>query len=697
VLPTVGGAITINTEISDEGPVYSTATPTATSKVWLDARAGVIESVTLTGDKVGSVTSVEGRIIAGQLGIVNQSGDINLQGVNWIGTGIGTANTGVFAAKTAVSGAITFVNQMVSKTDLTIENVTTAGYTTLKSLGLTLPATMAYGVSTKSGNIVIDNDGGRQIPGFIDKTVASNLIVKADASNLDPSKVQQIVTGTGDIKLNVGSNLTMTEANGANTKPDIWTKSGNILINVPNGTVNNSDYTGDLAATSHNIFTSDPRNQFFINGAAPAIGQFGAFNSNHSFIIKADDPDLNQQITGIGPLVKDVSVSAISSAVNVDTHGTVSITLTLFRPNESGIHYQVNWGDGKPTDPATVVGSKVTFSHTYDPIFGATRPDANGDQTAPIFVTITLSNSHITFDPTNVANPNATVIHFGLMPNSLTGFLTDQLQATERPNLIVAESVPPPVPPPAFPQIVVLPLEEQTFGGRLVKDTFGVPILQFVHPDGSSHPMNDRAELTFEQFRELLNKDLRGETWARFPDGHYRILLKPTRESTTERVVLDVYVRQGKVIDFADLEEEPNQPPAQQQPAAPAVEQPEAGDQSRLDLAPPTIENPPTDWVAPTEFDQAQSVTVVLPAALETPPPRLAVKDPSQSARPVDIRRFEGASALGAGLALAGLRHRLEQESQVEQRRAAARPLTKAGRLYSRLRRRADELNSISE
>jgi hypothetical protein len=44
------------------------------------------------------------------------------------------------------------------------------------------------------------------------------------------------------------------------------------------------------------------------------------------------------------------------------------------------------------------------------------------------------------------------------------------------------------------------------------------------------------------------------------------------------------------------------------------------------------------------------------------------------------------------------LRRRLEQQADAEQRWADARPLTKAGRLYSRLRRRAAELlNSVPE
>jgi hypothetical protein len=658
----------------------------------LAAQTGITatgQTVALSGQ--GGISEAAGvAITATSLSAVNTaSGDIVLNQGNTVPTFAG--------GNTAPGGKLVFVDS----TALAIGTVPAVG-----SLGAVTGVTTAGGdlaMTTASGDLVVNSiveiTGGS---GSITLTSAGNMTVNANAA-ADTTITNK---GSGNLTLNVAQDLTLHEVNSGNTLPDIKVSgNGNIDIHVAGNILPGSPADAATQAMAGIILTN-PMNSFRVDGQDPAAVKGVVLQPGNGFVIATGA----SQVSGIGPRVNSVDATTVSGgAVNIGTNGEVSLTLNLSRANESGlVSVSVNWGDGITTPytfNVTGASQSVTVTHTYDNGFALTRPDSLGNQTAPIFVTVIVSIPHLTIDPTNVPAftingttfqaATATALQFGLVPNA-SFYLTDQLQATERQIVrVVQEAVPLPV-VPAFPQQPVLVLEQETFGGRVAKDTFGVPILQFIHPDGKSDPKQDQAELTLEQFRELLNKDLRSETWARFPDGHYRIVLKPTRESTTERVVLDVYVRQGKVVDFADLDDEPSRPPAE--PESPAAAQPPGGDRSRLEGERPTIENLPAVSPEGPAFEEAASAAAGLPAATGIPPSEPADKDRAPAAQPAESRPLQGAAAIGAALALAGLRRRLEQQADAEQRRADARPLTKAGRLYSRLRRRAAELlNSAPE
>jgi hypothetical protein len=62
------------------------------------------------------------------------------------------------------------------------------------------------------------------------------------------------------------------------------------------------------------------------------------------------------------------------------------------------------------------------------------------------------------------------------------------------------------------------------------------------------------------------------------------------------------------------------------------------------------------------------------------------------------LRTISQVPLAGAAIACEGLRRRWQHQTEVELQQAKNRPLTKAGRLYTRLRRQAEQsANSVSE
>src|SRR5205085_3807909 len=106
----------------------------------------------------------------------------------------------------------------------------------------------------------------------------------------------------------------------------------------------------------------------------------------------------------------------------------------------------------------------------------------------------------------------------------------------------------------------------------------GVPYLRAVLPSGQTAYEFKIPDIV------LKDVDLLYEFFRNLDDGHYQILLRPFEGAPTERLVMDVYVRQGQVIDFADIAEDQAGP----QPEAEGQEQPQggAGDQGRLEIRP---------------------------------------------------------------------------------------------------------------
>jgi hypothetical protein len=374
------------------------------------------------------------------------------------------------------------------------------------------------------------------------------------------------------------------------------------------------------------------------------------------------------------------------------------------------------------TSQAIVInGSTITINHSYTAEYFALSGSHSND---PIQVAIVLSHPSVIFEVNGQTPPlvnNLDVINKTLATFFLTGS-GGRLPPLDIQNILAlpVELVPQQVTLTATPTLVLpllndlvlpfTPLAEGQ-GGGATQSLLGIPYLKTLQPDGSVS--GEATQLSFDNFRNLLSSDpdTRAAAYANLSlrDGHYQIVLKPEEGSTTERTVLDVYIRQGQPIDFADFEEDAGEAGGTPGQGAGGA----GGDQTRLAPANNSETRPGgaadvsllendsesfagrlepvllADQIAPVLLDP-----VLLTGRLQTQlaAPRLESSN-EQERETADerssLRTISQVPLIGAAIACEGLRRRWEQQTEVDRRQATSRPLTKAGRLYARLRRQA--------
>jgi hypothetical protein len=192
--------------------------------------------------------------------------------------------------------------------------------------------------------------------------------------------------------------------------------------------------------------------------------------------------------------------------------------------------------------------------------------------------------------------------------------------------------------------------------------------LEVVGPDGevlSTHPIRDEELFDLRAF------------FRRLPDGHYRIFLVRT-ETRSRRLIIEVFVRRGRVIDPADDSEGTRDRP----PTSEAVEP-----QESPQAAPNQTENAPADNAAgpqPQAIIPPGNEPVATGSEIEPIEFDLASRQPPAPS-PTALRWMAPLS----GLALAATRSRGNWASQVDEalQQGGEREwqrLRRAGRLRSR-------------
>jgi hypothetical protein len=321
----------------------------------------------------------------------------------------------------------------------------------------------------------------------------------------------------------------------------------------------------------------------------------------------------------------------------------------------------------------------------------------SGDET--VLTTGSFEFQHRYLGPPNPANPtadiridvavvddnNGSVTDFITVPNP--GIRTINVAIDTTPDVPRLEAAPPPV-----VQVFIDPAASFTQGlqqadtraarSELSATTDSYLELHVIAPDGSvvsRHRIPD----------EVLN-DLRA-FFATLPDNHYRIYLVRT-ENNSWRLIMDVYVRNGRVIDPSDdsegtrdrppTSEAPNQSPALPLEENPFLDQPE--DQQENVPSPP----PGSDAVG------SQSSDDVIPTdtADDLPGDTGETDSPDVVDRPLVFVPLRASSrwivplvgvGLGAGRSWSQeIRTALEQAEECDWQR-----LRRAGRLASRKRR----------
>jgi hypothetical protein len=216
-----------------------------------------------------------------------------------------------------------------------------------------------------------------------------------------------------------------------------------------------------------------------------------------------------------------------------------------------------------------------------------------------VLTTGSFEIQHRYLGPPNPANPtadiridvavvddnNGSVADFITVPNP--GIRTINVAIDTTPDVPRLELAPPPVVQPFIDPATSFTQGLQQTTVRVARSELSATTdryleLQVIAPDGtvvSRHRIPD----------EVLN-DLRA-FFATLPDNHYRIYLVRT-ENNSRRLIMDVYVRNGRVIDRSDDSEGTrDRPPTSEEPI-PAVTPEREGDPF-LDQAPAEPEDDP--------------------------------------------------------------------------------------------------------
>jgi hypothetical protein len=284
--------------------------------------------------------------------------------------------------------------------------------------------------------------------------------------------------------------------------------------------------------------------------------------------IQADDVNTNGETT----LRVNFSDFGYDNPLNTDPFMPPAVG----NPLAETFTYIIDWGDGTVDTISVTGGSAVINSQTT--VLTSNR--VSGDAT-----TLTTGGSeimHTYLGPPDPLNPTADIIITLTLVDDNGGSVSAQV-AIGNPGIDtvnVAIDTTPQVPklefvPPAPIQVLIdqtsssiQNLQSQT--GRVARSELAVTSERFLElvsysPDGQETGRYILKEEALANLRALF---------ASLPDGHYRIYLVRT-ETNARRLVIEVYVRGGRVIDPSDDSEGTrDRPPTEsQQIEAPPIEE----------------------------------------------------------------------------------------------------------------------------
>jgi len=388
--------------------------------------------------------------------------------------------------------------------------------------GTTSAATVDQDANTYTASHVYDDDGTSGTPQddfsisvttADDETAFDNLGTTITVRNVDPVVAP---LGLSAAAIDENGSVTLT-GNFADPGADTHT----VVIDWGDGTdtttLQNSDITNGTFSASHQYLDDDP-------------SQTSQDDYTINVTVTDDDTGPGGQTTTI-TVVNVTPELTVPSTVNVSAQGEVTISGTVSDVGSLDSHtLNVVWGDNDPSQPRTAdidpATGEFTISHRYNGNPDPTNPVADipilftldDDDGAIVEVTVTGTVpseglSGVEFDTT----PGFTtlllpVFNFEARPTSDTTVPTTVQGATSQSGR--AEVV--------------------TEDGRRF-------VLRVVSPDGRESEDVELPEDILERLKELF-----GKLW----DDRYRIVL--IREDGSERLVIDVYVRQGRSVDPGD-------------------------------------------------------------------------------------------------------------------------------------------------
>jgi len=256
-------------------------------------------------------------------------------------------------------------------------------------------------------------------------------------------------------------------------------------------------------------------------------------------------------VNNVAPIVTNV----VPEDITADSIG--NLFAEFYDPGADTWTITIVWGDGLPNTVLVIgPGQMQSFQSTHQ-YLGPPDP-ANPAAPIPLTITIDDGDEGIVTVETFFEVPGSGLVSVVALPAPPAPTLIGLGQINrieEAPQVRAADAA------------VVQSANDNASGG----DTAGEEdvrsiVLRIIHPSGElvRDPQTGRVKELL--LTEAQLKDLR-DFFRIWPDGHYRIDL---REGKTERLIIEVYVREGEMVDRADIEEL-NAPAQQEEAPAPQV------------------------------------------------------------------------------------------------------------------------------
>jgi hypothetical protein len=287
------------------------------------------------------------------------------------------------------------------------------------------------------------------------------------------------------------------------------------------------------------------------------------------------DDDTGEGVGETEILVRNVPPTILTlTSTQLDTLGRTTVSGSFFDPGADSFTIVIDWADGTQDiifNPPGVF--TFTATHQY---FGPPDP-ANPGADIPVTVTVIDDDTGADSLLTLVDVPGEVVVLGRVDTSPRIPTLTFPVSAP-------APSLPP---APAITLATIPPAEERPPSVDTVAGEERKLVLRVVLPDGTecradadSPPSELDDQLVGQvQCEVVLSEDVLDDLPALFGkliDGHYRLYLV---QDETERLVLDVHIRDGKPVGLDDQAQDTRDRPPMQEPPS-------------LDNAPPTNDQP---------------------------------------------------------------------------------------------------------
>ena len=312
-----------------------------------------------------------------------------------------------------------------------------------------------------------------------------------------------------------------------------------------------------------------------VTDGSPGVATIGALIDSHLYADNDVDNKYTITVTLFdddgGSVTKSIEVTVLNVnptlnpivATDVNTKGQTTLTLQFDDPGADEFDIVVDWGDTVETIhvPANSKGQPLTYTHTYS------GPPDPLNPTADITITVQILDDDFGTGALAIGASNVETVDI-----SQPGLGAEKFRIDTSPQVAIL----------TFPDRHVVPLLQTSTDARLVTvttaddgggggDTRAASErfleLRVINPDGTEGPGYRLPSKVLNNLPALFRN---------LPDNHYKIFLVQS-ETNARRLVIEVFVRNGKLIDPGDDSEGArDRPPTEESTTLPIEKQPAA-------------------------------------------------------------------------------------------------------------------------